>query len=144
MGMVHQSLRACLVSACMRAMRAWTASAFILIWSSPTFAADVSFVEVTESTGIEFVHNSGLEGHLWTLEITGSDGITRSGFRMGEDSFSVRIMDNDSNLWSYQKSDIISIERIERSTMPSYDGSMAENELDDLVAYLFSLRREEN
>ena len=53
-------------------------------------------------------------------------------------------MDNDSNLWSYQKSDIISIERIERSTMPSYDGSMAENELDDLVAYLFSLRREEN
>ena len=80
----------------------------------------------------------------WTLEITGSDGITRSGFRMGEDSFSVRIMDNDSNLWSYQKSDIVSIERIERSTMPSYDGSMAENELDDLVAYLFSLRREEN
>ena len=51
---------------------------------------------------------------------------------MGEDSFSVRIMDNDSNLWSYQKSDIISIERIERSTMPSYDSSMAENELDDL------------
>ena len=80
----------------------------------------------------------------WTLEITGADGVTRSGFRMGEDSFSVRIMDNDSNLWSYQKNDIRSIERIERSTMPSYDGSMSENELDDLVAYLFSLRREEN
>mgnify|MGYP001959587645 FL=1 len=80
----------------------------------------------------------------WTLEITGPDGITRSGFRMGEDSFSVRIMDTDSNLWSYQKNDIQSIERIERSTMPSYDGSMSENELDDLVAYLFSLRREEN
>jgi cytochrome c oxidase cbb3-type subunit III len=80
----------------------------------------------------------------WTLEITGADGITRSGFRMGEDSFSVRIMDNDANLWSYQKNDIESIERIERSTMPSYDGTMSESELDDLVAYLFSLRREEN
>lgn len=80
----------------------------------------------------------------WTLEIMGSDGVTRSGFRMGEDSFSVRIMDNDSNLWSYQKDDIQSIDRVERSTMPSYDDSMSENELDDLVAYLFSLRREEN
>ena len=80
----------------------------------------------------------------WTLEITGPDGIARSGFRMGEDSFSVRIMDNESNLWSFQKNDIQSIERIERSTMPSYDGSMSESELDDLVAYLFSLRREEN
>jgi hypothetical protein len=28
--------------------------------------------------------------------------------------------------------------------MPSYDGAMSESELDDLVAYLFSLRREEN
>lgn len=80
----------------------------------------------------------------WTLEITGADGIARSGFRMGEDSFSVRIMDNDSNLWSFQKNTVQSIERIERSTMPSYDGSMSESELDDLVAYLFSLRREEN
>ena len=69
MGMVHQSLRAYLVSAC---MRAWAFSAFLLIGPSSIFAADVSFVEVTESTGIEFVHNSGLEGHLWTLEITGA------------------------------------------------------------------------
>ena len=79
----------------------------------------------------------------WTLEVTGPDGVTRSGFRMGEDSFSVRIMDNDSNLWSYQKNNIESIHRVERSTMPSYDESMSETELDDLVAYLFSLRREE-
>jgi hypothetical protein len=79
----------------------------------------------------------------WTLEVTGPDGVARSGFRMGEDSFSVRIMDNDSNLWSYQKNNIESIHRVERSTMPSYDESMSETELDDLVAYLFSLRREE-
>ena len=54
------------------------------------------------------------------------------------------VMERISNLWSYQKDDIQSIDRVERSTMPSYDDSMSENELDDLVAYLFSLRREEN
>ena len=88
--------------------------------------------------------HENVDPRWWTLEVTGRDGVTRSGFRMGEDSFSVRIMDNDSNLWSYQKNDIQSIDRVERSTMPSYDESMSENELDDLVAYLFSLRREEN
>ena len=63
---------------------------------------------------------------------------------MGEDSFSLRIMDNDADLWSFRKNQIQSYERIEQSTMPSYDQSLSESELDDLVAYLFSLRREEN
>ncbi|MEE2607688.1 MAG: c-type cytochrome [Pseudomonadota bacterium] len=80
----------------------------------------------------------------WTISVTGPDGITRNGFRMGEDSFSLRIMDNDADLWSFRKNQIQSYERIEQSTMPSYDQSLSESELDDLVAYLFSLRREEN
>jgi cytochrome c oxidase cbb3-type subunit 3 len=78
----------------------------------------------------------------WTLRVTGSDGIEREGFRMGEDSFGVRIMDVDENLWSFRKSEIESYERIEDSTMPSYEGRLSDDELDDLVAYLFSLRRE--
>lgn len=78
----------------------------------------------------------------WTLRVTGADGVTREGFRMGEDSFSVRIMDVDENLWSYRKSQIENYERIEESTMPSYEGELSDGELDDLVAYLFSLRRE--
>ena len=80
----------------------------------------------------------------WTLRITGRDGEARTGFRMGEDSFSVRIMDNADNLWSYPKNEIQSMDRIEQSTMPSYAQTMSESELDDLVAFLFSLRREEN
>ena len=78
----------------------------------------------------------------WTLRVTGRDGETREGFRMNEDSFSVRIMDNDSNLWSFRKSQIQSIERIEQSTMPSYEQSLSESEIDDLIAYMFSLRKE--
>lgn len=78
----------------------------------------------------------------WTLQVAGSDGVTREGFRMGEDSFSVRIMDVDENLWSFRKNQIESYERFQDSTMPSYEGELSDDELDDLVAYLFSLRRE--
>lgn len=78
----------------------------------------------------------------WTLRVTGPDGIERQGYRMGEDSFTLRIMDDDENLWHFRKSQIESYERIEESTMPSYEGELTDEELDDLVAYLFSLRRE--
>ena len=79
----------------------------------------------------------------WTLRVTGPDGVTREGFRMGEDSFAVRIMDADNELWSFDKDEISGYERDESSTMPSYDQRLSEDELDDMVAYLFSLRREE-
>tara|TARA_B100001063_G_C16402553_1_gene375536 strand:- start:228 stop:596 length:369 start_codon:yes stop_codon:yes gene_type:complete len=78
----------------------------------------------------------------WTIQVAGRDGEVREGFRMNEDSFSLRIMDIDANLWSFQKRDIESYERSEQSTMPGYGRALSDNELDDLVAYLFSLRRE--
>ena len=78
----------------------------------------------------------------WTIQVAGRDGEVREGFRMNEDSFSLRIMDADANLWSFQKRDIESYERSEQSTMPGYGQALSDGELDDLVAYLFSLRRE--
>lgn len=78
----------------------------------------------------------------WTLRVTGADGVEREGYRMGEDSFTLRIMDDDENLWHFRKNQIESYERIEASTMPSYEGELTDEELDDLVAYMFSLRRE--
>ena len=78
----------------------------------------------------------------WTIQVAGEDGEIREGFRMNEDSFSLRIMDADANLWSFQKRDIESYEHSEKSTMPGYGQALSDGELDDLVAYLFSLRRE--
>lgn len=78
----------------------------------------------------------------WTLRISGKDGSLREGLRMNEDSFSLRIMDAESNLWSYPKNQIESYERVEESTMPSYTQTLTDSEIDDLVAYLFSLRKE--
>ena len=86
--------------------------------------------------------SADVDPRWWTLRVTGPDGVTHEGFRMNEDSFSLRIMDADEELWSFPKSRIQSYDRIEESTMPSYDQRLGEEELDDLVAYLFSLRRE--
>lgn len=78
----------------------------------------------------------------WTMRVTDKDGVVREGLRMNEDSFSLRIMDEDANLWSYPKNRIASFERLEASTMPSYTQILSDSEVDDLVAYLFSLRKE--
>ncbi len=77
----------------------------------------------------------------WTMRINRADGSTIEGLRMNEDTFTVRIMDNDENLWSFMKSEVRSLEQIKTSTMPAVEGLTA-SEMDDLVAYLFSLRRE--
>ena len=76
------------------------------------------------------------------MRVTDMDGAVREGLRMNEDSFSLRIMDEELNLWSYPKNQIASFERVEASTMPSYTQTLSDSEIDDLVAYLFSLRKE--
>ena len=79
----------------------------------------------------------------WSMRVTHEDGTRVEGLRMNEDTYSVRIIDGDENLWSFAKRDLRHSERIETSTMPSYEGELTPAELDDLVAYLFSLRTTE-
>jgi len=78
----------------------------------------------------------------WTVRVTRRDGSVVEGLRMGEDTFSLRIMDAEEKLRSFSKAGVLSHERIKESTMPSSDPPLTAKELDDLVAYLFSLRRE--
>ena len=61
---------------------------------------------------------------------------------MNEDTFTLSMMDEDENLWHLAKSDIRSSDRITTSSMPSYEETLSAGEVDDLVAYLFSLRKE--
>ncbi|MDE0039811.1 MAG: CRTAC1 family protein [Gammaproteobacteria bacterium] len=51
--------------------RAWSAIIAIPIIACPA-TSEVRFVEVASDAGIDFVHDSGLEGELWTVEITGA------------------------------------------------------------------------
>ena len=78
----------------------------------------------------------------WTMRVTRGDDTVIEGLRMSEDTFSFRIMDADQNLRSFSKLPGLQYERVKTSTMPRYDQSLTEQEIDHLVAYLFSLRTE--
>ena len=78
----------------------------------------------------------------WTVNVTQSDGSVVRGLRMSEDTFGLRVMDQNAEMWSFNKNEIQSYQRVQSSTMPSYAQTMNEREIDDLVAYLFSLRKE--
>ena len=74
----------------------------------------------------------------WTVRVTRADGTVVEGLRMGEDTFNLRIMDDEERLRSFAKASLRSVEREQKSTMPAEPLSDAER--DDLVAYLASLR----
>ncbi len=78
----------------------------------------------------------------WTITATGPGGETVEGLRMSEDTFTFRIMDADENLRAFSKYGDWSYERTRASTMPGYAATLTAEERTDLVAYLYSLRRE--
>ena len=86
--------------------------------------------------------NDEVEPRWWTMQITREDGSRIDGLRMNEDTFSVRIMDNDERLWQFLKSQVRSVERVTDSTMAAV--GVSGQQLDDLVAYVFTLRKEDN
>ena len=86
--------------------------------------------------------SADVDPRWWTLQVTEGDGTVTSGLRMGEDTFTVRLMDDSERLRSFVRADVRSVERLTESTMSGY-GSLSETSLDDLVAYLYSLRGDE-
>jgi quinoprotein glucose dehydrogenase len=76
-----------------------------------------------------------------TLTVVTKDGKTIVGVQRGFDDFSAQLMDPAENFRSFEKSDVTSVKREIRSLMPaSYRNSLSEKELNDLLAYLQSLR----
>ena len=82
-----------------------------------------------------------VEPRWWTMRVTHLDGTRVEGLRMNEGTYSLRILDAEDNLWSFEKRDLRESERIETSSMPAYAGTLTEGELEDLVAYLYGLTR---
>jgi putative heme-binding domain-containing protein len=78
-----------------------------------------------------------------TVHLVTRDGKRLSGIRLNEDTYSLQLLDSDGNLVSLMKSDITKYQLDSNSSMPSYKGVFSENELEDLVAYLYSLRQKE-
>jgi hypothetical protein len=64
-----------------------------------------------------------------------------SGIRVNEDNFTIQILEASGRLHSFRKSALSELqESPTESTMPSYKTIFSESELQDLVAYLSSLR----
>lgn len=69
------------------------------------------------------------------------DGQELSGVRVNEDAFSIQIRDATGAIHSFFKSELSELHKdFGKSPMPSYATALSTNELDDLVAYLASLR----
>jgi len=80
------------------------------------------------------------EGFLQVQLVT-RGGRSITGVRVNEDTFSIQIRDLSDKLQSYFRSELAEvIKQPGKSPMPSYREILAANELDDLVAYLDSLR----
>jgi putative heme-binding domain-containing protein len=77
----------------------------------------------------------------WTIKATTKKGEAISGRRLNEDTYSIQLLDSNDRLLSLDKSDLDSYEIVKKSAMPSYKDMLTDSEVDDIVAYLVSLRR---
>lgn len=79
----------------------------------------------------------------WTVRFQDSTGKQVKGFLLNEDTYSVQLLTEDGKLCSYEKSAMRMYEIDKHSVMPSYRNSLTEAQLNDLVAFLWSLRPNE-
>ena len=85
--------------------------------------------------------NADLDPEYQQLVIVKNDGRQLQGVRLNENSYHVQLIDELENLRTVAKSEIDELHRPKQSLMPSYTKVLTKPELDDLVAYLFSLRK---
>jgi quinoprotein glucose dehydrogenase len=71
------------------------------------------------------------------------NGTKTRGVVLNEDDYSIQMRDLNEELRSFLKSDLAEIRHERESLMPSYESALSEKEIDNLVAYLSSLRGNE-
>ena len=75
------------------------------------------------------------------VHVVTADGRRLTGVRLNEDTFSIQFRDYSDRIHSFQKSELKEFKKDwGKSPMPGYRGSLTEVELQDLIAYLLSLR----
>ena len=84
--------------------------------------------------------NADVAQRYWVVTCTDNSGARYQGFMMNEDTYTVEFIDMQGGLHTMMKSDLKDY-RVEKvSKMPSFQNALSVSELDDLVAYLCSLR----
>jgi putative heme-binding domain-containing protein len=76
----------------------------------------------------------------WKIQARTKSGVRMGGIRLNEDTHSLQLLDSNDKLISVVKDDLESYRIIKVSSMPPYAGQLSQSEVDDLVAYLYTLR----
>ena len=104
-----------------------------LSWVGWRRAPDYLWTSILEPSG-------DVEPRWWTAEVVTTSGAQVSGILVDEDQFSVRLLDTNDALHALAKRDLERFDRIKTSKMPSFQGVLDDEDLDDIVAYLAGLR----
>jgi putative heme-binding domain-containing protein len=86
--------------------------------------------------------NAKVSPDYWVAKIITRDGVSHSGFVMNQDTYMVQILDFNRGLESLSRNDFKDFGINRSSSMPSFSGKLSASDLDDLVSYLASLRRQ--
>jgi len=87
-----------------------------------------------------FVESGGQLDYLFIHLVT-KDGKAYDGTRVVEDSFRIVIKDAKGNFLSFRKADLRELQKeTGKSVMPSVKGKLSDEQVNDLVAYLASLK----
>jgi putative heme-binding domain-containing protein len=102
-------------------------------------------VESIREPGRQLTQNRGFGDSVTlkydTVTAITADGRTIVGVPMNEDTFTLQVMDMSERVHSLDKNTLKSVRHENRSLMPAYDARrLTDADLDDLVAYLQSLR----
>jgi putative heme-binding domain-containing protein len=74
------------------------------------------------------------------IRVKTKDGKEASGVRINEGTFYVQFRDITGALYSFSKSELADVQSDRTSPMPVYAGLFTPGEMDDVIAYLVSLR----
>jgi putative heme-binding domain-containing protein len=75
------------------------------------------------------------------VQLVTRDGRRITGVRLNEDAFSIQIRDLSGDFRSFFKNELAELNKLPgKSPMPGYRGVFNSGELDDVIAYLDSLR----
>jgi len=87
-----------------------------------------------------FLETGGLLDYMFIHVVT-KEGRSFDGTRVTEDSFRIVIKDAGGKFLSFQKADLRELKKEPgKSVMPSFKGKLSDAEVNDLVAYLASLK----
>jgi cytochrome c oxidase cbb3-type subunit III len=74
------------------------------------------------------------------IQVVTKSGQTVAGIRLNEDDISIQLRDQKENLRSFLKENLREIRHDKPSLMPAYGSILSKKEIEDVVAYLSSLR----